>query len=118
MFLDFGFDGTYYYLNSGAKRRLDIGFATAVGQVEGICFVNALHGYISNERFTYTVVFPKTVTQKLHTFNIMSYIQDYYSHNQVTYNENASQLTAGTIRYNANTHKVEGYDGTHWNPFN
>lgn len=119
LFLDFGFDGTYYYFNSGAKRRLDIGFATDIGQVEGICFVNALHGYASNERFTYNVFgVPFTVDQKLHTFNIMTYIKDYYEHNQVTYSTTGSVLSAGTIRYNANTHKVEGYDGTHWNPFN
>jgi len=119
LFLDFGFDGTYSYLGTGAKRRLDLGSAAIIGQVEGICFVNALHGYASNERFTYTIPFAgsTTIDQQLYTFNIMSYIQAYYEHNQVTFSTTAVPPSAGTIRFNATTNVLEGYDGTHWNPF-
>lgn len=119
LFLDFGFDGTYYYLNTGAKRQLNLGSALALGQVEGICFVNALHGYVSNEEFTYTIPFlgPNTINQQIYTFDIRTYIKDYYEHNQVTYSSSATPVIAGTIRFNEFTDKLEGFDGTHWNPF-
>ena len=120
LFLDYGFDGSYYYFNTGAKRRLDLGTALSLGQLEGLCFVNALHGYVANEKFTYTlpIIGTQTVVQQTYTFDIRNFIKDYYQHNQITYNPNAQPISAGTIRLNKFTNNIEGYDGTHWCPFN
>jgi hypothetical protein len=110
LFLDYGFDGSYFYFNTGCKRRLNIGNALSRGQVEGICFENALKGYISNERFNPNVFV--NVPPRIYTFDITTRIKDYYEHNQLTLTGITPQ--AGMIRFNTDTKKTEGYDGTHW----
>lgn len=113
LFVDFGFDGTYYYFNTGAKRRIDLGTAISNGQPEGICFIDALHGYTSNEYLD--LPWPLgSVTQSIRSFNIYNYIKNYYKRNQKL----ISTPQAGTFRYNEDTNRYEGYDGNHWNPFN
>lgn len=112
LFLDYGFDGTYYYLGTGAVRRLDIGTALTLGQVEAICFENPLKGYIANESFTNFI----SVPQRLYEFNISSFLQDYYAHN-TTLESSGATIKAGTIRFDLRTNAVQGYDGTHWLPF-
>lgn len=109
LFLDYGFDGSYYYFNTGCKRRLNIGNALSRGQVEGICFENALKGYISNERFIYSFI---NIPPRIYTFDITTRIKDYYEHNQLILTEIPPQT--GMIRFNSDTRKTEGYDGTHW----
>ena len=96
MFLDYGFDGTYYYFNTGAKRRLDIGSAANLGQVEGICFIDALHGYISNEATSGFFGKP----QRFYRFSIRSFIKDYYEHNRVNYDSSIPLTEAGTLKFN------------------
>lgn len=110
LFLDYGFDGSYFYFNTGCKRRLNISNAIAFGQVEGICFENALKGYISNEKFN-----PNSfvnVPPRIYKFDITTRIKDYYEHNQLSLTEIVPQT--GMIRFNSDTNKTEGYDGTHW----
>lgn len=110
LFLDYGFDGSYFYFNTGCKRRLNIGNALNNGQVEGICFVNALKGYISNERFNpYSFI---NVPPRIYTFDITTLIKDYYQHNQLVLTGILPQ--AGMLRFNSDLKKTEGYDGTHW----
>ncbi len=117
MFLNYGFDGTYYYLNTGNKRRLNIGSVASYGQVEGVAMKNALEGFISNEYFIRKVLMITIeVPHSLYTFNIFDYIKEYYKKNPIDLNK-LSNPEVGTIRYNKNTHKIEGFDGTHWNPF-
>ena len=96
LFLDYGFDGTYFYFNTGAVRRLDLGSALRLGQLEGVCFENALHGYGSNERFSPPFPF-STITQHLYSFDITTYIKDYYKHNQINYDKTIPLPKAGTI---------------------
>lgn len=110
LFLDYGFDGSYYYFNTGCKRRLNIGNALSRGQVEGICFVNALKGYISNEKFNPNQYI--NVAQKIYSFDITTLIKDYYEHNQSNFSGTAPEV--GMLRFNSETKKTEGYDGTHW----
>ncbi|MGF2411846.1 hypothetical protein [Ferruginibacter sp.] len=115
LFLDFGFDGSYYYFNTGCRRKLDIGPAVLYGQLEGICFVNALHGFASSEFFS--IPFPPiTVGQTLYNFNVYNYIKAYYQHNQLSLTNIAP--VAGMLRYNSDTKKTEGYDGSHWDILN
>ena len=109
LFLDYGFDGSYYYFNTGCKRRLNIGNALSKGQAEGICFENALKGYISNERLIYSIF---NIPPRVYTFDITTRIQEYYKHNQLTLTGITPQT--GMIRINSDTKKTEGYDGTHW----
>lgn len=110
LFLDYGFDGSYYYFNTGCKRRLNISSALSYGQVEGICFENALKGYISNERFqAYNII---NIPPRVYTFDITARIKDYYLHNQLALTGIIPQT--GMIRFNSDTKKTEGYDGTHW----
>lgn len=110
LFLDYGFDGSYFYFNTGCKRRLNIGNALSKGQVEGICFENALKGYISNERFNpYSFI---NIPPQIYTFDITTRIKEYYENNQLALTEIPPQ--AGMIRFNSDTKKTEGYDGTHW----
>lgn len=110
LFLDYGFDGSYFYFNTGCKRRLNISNALSRGQVEGICFENALKGYISNERFNPNVFV--NVPPRIYTFDITTRIKEYYEHNQLALTGIIPQT--GMIRFNSDTKKTEGYDGTHW----
>jgi hypothetical protein len=49
-----------------------------MGQAEGITFRNSTYGYISNERFQFTVGSSTfTVTQKLRSFDVSSYLPQY-----------------------------------------
>jgi hypothetical protein len=110
LFLNYGFDGSYFYFNTGSKRRLDIGTAFSIGQVEAICFENALRGFIANERFN-PISFIN-VLPRLRTFDITAFIREYYQHNQLTLTDITPEV--GMIRFNTDTQKTEGYDGTHW----
>lgn len=110
LFLNYGFDGSYFYFNTGSKRRLDIGSALSRGQVEAICFENALKGYIANERFN-PISF-LNVPPRIYTFDVSTLIQEYYKHNQLTLTSIPPEV--GMIRFNTDTKKTEGYDGTHW----
>lgn len=121
MFLSYGFDGTYFYFNTGNKRKLDVGGVSEYGQVEAVTMKNPFEGFMSNEYFYrkgkfFGIPYEVEVPQTLQSFNILDYIKRYYEHNPIDLNE-LSQPAEGTIRYNPNTHKFEGFDGTHWNPF-
>lgn len=60
------FDNTDSFFLKGNKRKIDIGSAISVGQVEGICFADSLHGFASNERFN--PIAQVDVSQKLYGF--------------------------------------------------
>ena len=118
--LDYGFDDTYLYFQTGVRRRIRIGkaldpFGTDLGQVEGICFKpNSLKGYTSNEYIRKRVHFVRiTAKQSIDSFNIENYIKPYYNEpvNQKNYGTEITE--PGTIRYNATRKKFQGYDGTH-----
>lgn len=65
---------------TGNKRRIDLGDATVMGQSEGITFRNGKYGYISNEKFIRMVgPFTVTVNQKLRSFDISSFVGDYFT---------------------------------------
>lgn len=110
LFLDYGFDGTYFYLNTGCRRKIDISTAITYGQLEAICFVNALHGFAGNENFRPSPFI--YVPQKIYKFNVFDYIKNYYEHINPSIN-NITPVT-GMLRFNTDTKKTEGYDGTHW----
>lgn len=61
-------DGKYF---NGNKRKIDLPNAATMGQAEGITFTNDNYGYLSNEKLENSFV---TVSQKLHSFNIGSFI--------------------------------------------
>lgn len=113
IFLNYGFDRTYSYLQTGTMRFLSMGSVLAVGQVEGICFKKSLELYVSNERFVATYFY--TVPQRFYNTSIANLIQPYYQNNQKVFGDFVHEQ--GMIRYNSITGKVEGYDGSHWNPF-
>lgn len=65
---------------TGNKRRIDLGDATIMGQSEGITFRNDKNGYISNEQFIRAVgPFTITVNQKLRSFDISSFVGNYFT---------------------------------------
>lgn len=114
LFLNFGFDGTYDYLETGTMRFFNIGSAAFIGQIEAVCFKENLELFISNE-YINPPVFPP-VQQSFYKQNIINFIQPFYEHNQKTFGN--FTLEEGLIRYNSITDKIEGFDGTHWNSFN
>jgi hypothetical protein len=76
---------------NGNKRRIDLGDATVMGQSEGITFRNGKHGYISNEKFIRMVgPFIVTVNQKLRSFDISSFVGNYFTKYIFTGNGNWS----------------------------
>ncbi len=116
LYLDYGFDGTYYYFNSGQIKKLNLGWAGNSGQVEGVSMKDIFRGYITNEYFKKVFFFTFEVKQTLAYFSIKEYIEEYYKNNPLDLYKHATPKE-GTIRYNKNTHKMEGFDGTHWMPF-
>jgi hypothetical protein len=62
----YDFDQTDSFLFTGNKRKIVVGDALLVGQVEGLCFVDSSGGFVSNERFN--PIAPINISQKLYSF--------------------------------------------------
>jgi hypothetical protein len=105
LYLIYGFDHTDYFFNTGNKRKITLPGLTTTGQVEGVCFVNATHGFLSNEYSSQSVL---TITNKLRTFNTLNWILDYYKNNPRYPGE------PGMVRYNSTVDKYEVFTGTYW----
>ncbi len=104
-FLVYGFDSSQYYFNTGNKRQIQLPSVLTTGQLESVCFVNGLHGFIANEYAVNGI----TITNKLKVFNIEQYIIDHYKHNTpVMISE------PGMLRFNTTTNKYEVFTGTLW----
>lgn len=67
MFYDY--PGSEFF--NGNKRKFSIGSAVTYGQTEGICLNENGYGYITNERFTYSLI---NVPPKLWSFDLSPYI--------------------------------------------
>lgn len=118
LFLNYGFDGTYAYMNTGTMRRFEIGSAINFGQIEAVSYTTDLRIFISNERFTVTLPFlPNSITvpQSFDVVDSKNLLQPFYENNPKTFGD--FELEEGMIRYNNITNTLEGFDGTHWNPF-
>jgi hypothetical protein len=63
---------------NGNKRQINLPDATVMGQAEGICFRTDNYGYISNEKFSRTILpgFDLVVDQKLRSFDIAAFVND------------------------------------------
>jgi hypothetical protein len=84
---------------SGNKRRIDLPDATTMGQSEGITFRNGKYGYISNEKFVRTVgPFTVTVNQKLRSFDISNFVNNYFT--TYIFNGNGNWSDSFNWRYN------------------
>ncbi len=114
LYLDYGFDGTYYYFKTGQHKRLNTGGAPfGAGQIEGVAMKDVFRGIVSNEYFKKLFF---EVKQSIASFNIKSHIENHYKTHPLDLYKFATPKE-GTIRYNKNTDKLEGFDGTHWLPF-
>lgn len=72
-----GYSGGAYF--NGSTRLIDLPTAAEMGQAEGLTFLNNRYGFISNEWFQRSVVFPPTtitVTQRLRTFSLTDFAGD------------------------------------------
>ncbi|MES2649448.1 MAG: hypothetical protein V4717_21400 [Bacteroidota bacterium] len=104
LFLVYGFDSTNMFFKTGNKRQFQLPGLFSSGQVEAICFVNSIHGFIANEKFTQGTI---TVSNKLRYFTTSQWIIDYYK-NQPLLPEK------GLLRYNTTTNKYEVFSGQIW----
>lgn len=107
-FLVYGFDSTNYFFNTGNKREIQLPGMLTSGQLESVCFVNGLHGFIANEYFTQLIF---NVSNKLHRFSTMEWILDYYKNKPST-------AEKGMLRYNSSTAKYEVFTGHDWEALN
>lgn len=62
----YDFDQTDSIFFKGNKRKINIGDAIVLGQLEGVCFVDSSGGFASNEHFN--PIAPVNVVQKLYGF--------------------------------------------------
>jgi hypothetical protein len=84
---------------TGNKRRLDLPDATTMGQAEGISFRNGKYGYISNEKFVRTVgPFTFVYLQKLRSFDISSFVNNYFTN--YVFNGNGNWSDSANWKYN------------------
>ncbi len=63
----YDFGNTDSFFVKGNKRKIGVGDALSVGQIEGICFADSSHGFAINERFN--PIAAVDVLQKLYSFN-------------------------------------------------
>lgn len=108
LFLVFGFGDSDHLLSEGNKRQIDLPFVLTTGQVESVCFVNGVHGFIANEYFKKSIF---TVTNKLSAFTTAQWIIDYYK-------QNPKPAKKGMLRFNATSEKFEMFNGTVWENLN
>lgn len=73
-FLFFLYDFSGHHFFSGNKRRVSL--EMPFHQVEGIATTDGLNVYVSNERFTQSVI---TIEQKLHYLDVSTFLGDYLS---------------------------------------
>jgi hypothetical protein len=84
---------------TGNKRRIDLPDATVMGQGEGITFRNGKYGYISNEKFVRTIgPFTISVNQKLRSFDISNFVNNYFT--TYVFNGNGNWSDPANWRYN------------------
>lgn len=84
---------------TGNKRRIDLPDATQMGQAEGISFREGKYGYISNEKFVKTVgSFTFVYPQKLHSFDISSFVNNYFT--TYTFNGSGNWSDGNNWKYN------------------
>lgn len=107
-YLVYGFNDTDYFFNSGNKRQILLPNVLTSGQVESVCFVNGVHGFIANEFFTQSIF---NVSNKLNRFSTTQWILDYYKHNP-------RLAEKGMLRFNTSTDKYEVFTGTGWEDLN
>jgi hypothetical protein len=68
------YNGGKYF--NGNKRQIDLPTAGEMGQAEGLCFRTGTYGYISNERLTVSFI---TINQRLHSFDITSFVSNLFN---------------------------------------
>jgi hypothetical protein len=107
-FLLYGFDSTNHFFTTGNKRQIQLPGVLTSGQVESICFVNGIHGFIANEYFTQSIF---NISNKLRRFSTKEWIIDYYRNKP-------SPAEKGMLRYNSSNAKYEVFSGSEWEPLN
>jgi hypothetical protein len=108
LFLLYGFDSTNNFFTTGNKRQIQLPGVLTSGQVESVCFVNGIHGFIANEYFTKFIF---NVSNNLRRFSTKEWIIDYYRNKP-------SLAEKGMLRYNSSTAKYEVFSGADWEPLN
>jgi hypothetical protein len=84
---------------TGNKRIINLPDATVMGQSEGLCFRNGKYGYTSNEKFVQSIgPFTITVNQKLRSFDISSFVNNYFT--QYTFTGNGNWSDVNNWQYN------------------
>ncbi|CAN5694602.1 hypothetical protein BH10BAC3_BH10BAC3_03540 [soil metagenome] len=108
IYLIYGYDTSNLFFNTGNKRQIQLPGVLTSGQLEAVCFVNATHGFLANEKFTQSIF---TVTNKLRSFTTTQWIIDYYKNNPLLSEK-------GMLRYNSTTDKYEVFTGMGWDALN
>ena len=84
---------------TGNKRLIGLGNATVMGQSEGLTFRDGRYGYISNEKFTRTIgPVSITVNQKLRSFDISGFVNNYFT--QYVFTGSGNWSDAANWQYN------------------
>lgn len=100
----YDFDNTDSIFIKGNKRKINVGDALLVGQIEGICFADSSHGFASNERFN--PIAPVDISQKLYQFSTLSW----YPYAQNTPTQNISVASTG-LQCSASARQIDLYFG-------
>jgi hypothetical protein len=98
----YDFDNTDSIFIKGNKRKINMGDALLVGQIEGVCFVDSSHGFASNERFN--PIAPIDISQKLYEFNTLAWYP--YALNTGTQQIIAQQ---SSLHCSASSHQIDVY---------
>ncbi|MBK7587228.1 MAG: hypothetical protein IPI22_02330 [Bacteroidetes bacterium] len=89
----YDFNNSDSFFVSGNKRKIDLGEALTLGQIEGICFADSTHGYASNERFN--PIAPVNVSAKLYLFTTTNWFP-------YLFNTTIDEATTDSLLFNVN----------------
>ena len=107
LLMAFGFGGNENWLQAANKRWVGLPNSPAIGQLEAICFRDAVNGWIGSERLSVAVI---NVSQRIYRVSTLDFIAPFYKAQQNTFAE------PGMLRYNTELEVYEAFDGAAWKP--
>ena len=103
----YGFGENKAFVTDANKRWIRLPSSLNIGQLEAVCFLNPVRGWLGSERLSVSLI---TVSQRMYDLNTLDFILPFYRNQPNRFAE------AGMLRYNTDLQVYEAFDGNDWRP--